>query len=378
MSHRCSIALIALVLAGCESGTLYIGPADTDTDTDTDTDEPCEEVPWYLDSDGDGWGRDTTSVVSCEPPEAGWVQQPGDCDDRLASIHPNAPEQCNSADDDCNGVIDDGVEYRTWYRDADHDGHAGTTESFEDCQAPEGWFAEADDCNDSDASMHPGAFEHACDGIDSNCDGAADGPAGLNDESYPSIQEAIRNVSNGDTITVCPGEHQVNLNFERNRQVTIAGYNADPTTTVLTGGGTGRILYLEYGNLTITNLTFKDGNGQSASGGAISAYQPRGLHLDNVIFEGNQATNGGAISFKTGNPSYTPQMTVLNSTFSDNGSTDVGGAIYLDIDKYKASAAIAGSSFSSNETLNYGGAVGLVGDTETTLVISGTTFSAWR
>jgi hypothetical protein len=32
-----------------------------------------------------------------------------ECDDREASVHPGAAEQCNGRDDDCNGRIDDGV-----------------------------------------------------------------------------------------------------------------------------------------------------------------------------------------------------------------------------------------------------------------------------
>jgi hypothetical protein len=37
----------------------------------------------------------------------------------------------------------------------------------------DGYF-EADDCNDGDASIHPGAEETAGDGVDSNCDGEDD------------------------------------------------------------------------------------------------------------------------------------------------------------------------------------------------------------
>ncbi len=47
-----------------------------------------------VDADGDGH-----TDVTC----------PGgdDCDDRVATIHPGAPETCDGRDDDCNGVIDD-------------------------------------------------------------------------------------------------------------------------------------------------------------------------------------------------------------------------------------------------------------------------------
>jgi hypothetical protein len=38
----------------------------------------------------------------------------------------------------------------------------------------DGYFAGADDCDDADASVHPGAAETVGDGVDSNCDGADD------------------------------------------------------------------------------------------------------------------------------------------------------------------------------------------------------------
>ncbi|MFT3772671.1 MAG: MopE-related protein [Minicystis sp.] len=60
-----------------------------------------------------------------------------------------------------------------YFRDADGDGHAvsyGTL--FCDSPGP-GWLeAPGSDCNDNDASVHPGAVEIANDGKDSNCDGA--------------------------------------------------------------------------------------------------------------------------------------------------------------------------------------------------------------
>jgi hypothetical protein len=38
----------------------------------------------------------------------------------------------------------------------------------------DGYFAEIDDCNDLNDSIHPGAEDAACDGIDNNCDGTED------------------------------------------------------------------------------------------------------------------------------------------------------------------------------------------------------------
>jgi hypothetical protein len=67
----------------------------------------CTLSIWYEDSDGDTYGDDSSTRVSCTAP-AGFVSDNTDCDDVLSSINPGASEQCNGLDDDCCSVPDDG------------------------------------------------------------------------------------------------------------------------------------------------------------------------------------------------------------------------------------------------------------------------------
>lgn len=117
---------------------------------------------FYLDNDGDGFGRnpdpnDTTSTrLACkaEPP---YVEVAGDCQDdatlpNSAQINPNAQEVCNGINDDC----DENTIPSPYDEDKDQDGVFA-------CESTR------KDCDDQDASVNSLAPE-ICDGKDNNCD----------------------------------------------------------------------------------------------------------------------------------------------------------------------------------------------------------------
>lgn len=77
------------------------------------TDGGCGDalVIYYPDSDGDGYGDMGLPLPSCDGPPVGMrvVTRGGDCNDLVAQVRPGANETCNGQDDDCDGVVDDGV-----------------------------------------------------------------------------------------------------------------------------------------------------------------------------------------------------------------------------------------------------------------------------
>jgi len=90
------------------------------------------------------------------------------------------PEVCNGNDDNCNGLIDEGLPLNTYCRDFDGDGYGDPNNSVQACNPPQGYVLDCSDCDDSDASINPGATEGTCgnptcsDGKDNDCDGLID------------------------------------------------------------------------------------------------------------------------------------------------------------------------------------------------------------
>lgn len=139
-----------------------------DNDCDGSVDEEPGVVPtWYPDMDDDGYGTLAGAMMQCVPDLAGHVRLMGDCDDDPATgaaTYPGAPELCDRRDNDCSGNFPGGgtggIDER---EDADDDGH--TAVGFTECS---GGTLPIDDCDDDEATVHPGAVE-LCDRIDQDC-----------------------------------------------------------------------------------------------------------------------------------------------------------------------------------------------------------------
>lgn len=112
---------------------------------------------YYYDSDGDGYGGQGGQVWCGYHPYY-YVSNNADCNDGNPGINPSRPEICNSVDDNCNGSVDEGISFTTWYLDSDHDGY-GSTNSLYICYNPGSNYITGNntDCNDNNPNIHPGA-----------------------------------------------------------------------------------------------------------------------------------------------------------------------------------------------------------------------------
>ncbi len=159
-----------------EDGSIRPGVSDqcdgVDQDCDGLTDEDTPLLEYFPDADGDGAGTDTGSQLSCTP-LSGHALIGGDCDDGDASISPLLDDVCDGVDQNCNGITDEDALVLLWYEDADGDGSGNLAVTAEACAQPSDFVQMSGDCDDTDASIRPGASD-LCDGIDQDCDGEDD------------------------------------------------------------------------------------------------------------------------------------------------------------------------------------------------------------
>ena len=89
-------------------------------------------------------------MLACTQPTE-HVANNTDCNDNNENIHPAAIEQCDTFDNNCDGVTDgsDAQDAQTWYLDDDGDGFGDNNTSTTECSAPTGYISDNSDCDDT-------------------------------------------------------------------------------------------------------------------------------------------------------------------------------------------------------------------------------------
>ena len=145
------------VAEDCDDARADINPAAAETDCADPTDYNCDGSTGFADNDGDGF-------PACE-----------DCDDADGAVNPDGVEVCDGLDNNCDGLTDgaDALDAATYYQDRDGDTFGDADFMELACAAPEGYAAQAGDCDDGAAAVNPSATE-VCNTIDDDCDAAID------------------------------------------------------------------------------------------------------------------------------------------------------------------------------------------------------------
>ena len=183
-----------------------------------------------------------------------------------------------------------------------------------------------------------------------------------------NIQSVIDNASDNDTIII-NGTHQGvgNCNLTVNRSVSIVGADS----AVVDAQGQGNMFTIPSGVVvTISNITFLNGNaGSSGAGGII--YNAGTLNVIGCTFRNNTAFNGGAVvnvgtltvtdsSFISNTAGHDGAalnnlntLTVINCNFLNNSASHVAGGIM----NWHGTLNVTGSSFTGNTATTEGSAI---------------------
>jgi hypothetical protein len=147
----------------CQGTLADINPG-VPTESCDGLDSNCDGV---VDEDEDGDGYAACEIWEFIDYGSSYtIIEPGDCNDQLNGVNPEATEICDGYDTDCDSstVLSD---------DLDHDGDGFTICSdFIDQSVTDNLF-DGDDCDDEVAAINPDATE-VCDGYDTDCNGTKD------------------------------------------------------------------------------------------------------------------------------------------------------------------------------------------------------------
>ncbi len=313
---------------------------------------------FFLDADGDGFGRGDITSRACRAPDR-HVAVVGDCDDGDARRNPRAAEVCDGIDNDCDG-------------DTDEDAGPPLAERQEGvcqgatqvCAGPGGDFVEPD------YSLIPAyeAVEAACDGLDNDCDGQTD--EGCDPCTVPLFFDTVQEAADArcQVVLLQPGAPASFSIVNPPEALTVRPDPSHPeggrfvgaALTVQLDRGQPRTLRLErleleqltvqsidqLGAVTLDRLLVRGVEGLS-SPVTLSGFN---ITVQDSLFEGNRVTGrdglGGAMLV-----TLAPNFRLIRNTFRDNRATHpdpdrVAGAIF--IDQQQTTALMSGNLFEDN------------------------------
>ncbi len=152
----------------CDDADARRRPGNLEVCDEDDVDEDCDASTFGTrDADGDG----AVDALCCNG--TGGERHCGtDCNDASRLERPEGSERCDGRDQDCDGMVDEGV-LAMLPVDADRDLHGDETSTALACPGTVGASALSDDCRDDDPNVHAAQVEIR-DLLDDDCDGHVD------------------------------------------------------------------------------------------------------------------------------------------------------------------------------------------------------------
>ncbi len=167
----------------CDDANVELNPDATevcdgiDNDCNGMVDDSLTITSYYVDADDDGFGdASAASLDTClTDAPTGYVANNLDCDDANAELNPDAAEVCDGIDNNCDGMVDEGIPIITIFLDEDGDGFGTDVSAIDTCAdaPPANYVLVGGDCDDLNAEINPDAME-VYDSLDNDCNGLVD------------------------------------------------------------------------------------------------------------------------------------------------------------------------------------------------------------
>ena len=294
-----------------------------DNDCDTQTDEGVT-TPFWPDTDGDGYGDGLASAVqACTAPQ-GMVGDDTDCDDGAVTTYPGATELCDDADNDCDQVIDDGLQ-TSWYPDGDGDGFGATSGAVLSCPAVAGHVVSNSDCDDGDGLVFPGSPHlDRCDVVDTDCDGF------LEEIVFPTTHATVQGALDaaGPGERVCIDDTVPIGSYTIDESIVVEGVGTRTFSTLSVGSPALRIT--GGADVELVNLDITDSGDIFFSAGGVVVETGSLLTIRDSYLGRNYGERGGAVHVQTGAQLFVHDSSINANFVADfNQNDDVyGGGIY--------------------------------------------------
>ncbi|KZX15905.1 transglutaminase domain-containing protein [Methanobrevibacter curvatus] len=192
------------------------------------------------------------------------------------------------------------------------------------------------------------------------------GNLAVSGDSFDDINNIINTASSGDIVQLGSNTFKSNGSVIRitKENLTFTGASANNPAT-LSGENISRIAWVNANNITFRYIKFINGNGNTLGGTAITTYTK--ITVDNCTFLNNAGESGAAIFIYPQAYNSVIKNSIFNNNLGSQPGTDnfvQGGAIR----SATTNLTITDSTFTNNFALNDGGAISITNGTGTKII----------